>query len=325
MNIKSSIGYSPTIPPMLNNSRDIMNAKQNMKKVKNMMVAVTASWCGACHGISDDLNKAIRDPANTSPGTRIDEKMLGNFNKILKKPIEPPHFPYFIVIDENGNLKEVLETMEAVKQFLKRPRSSSGMPSGAEDLMAQPYGPSSTSTQDPGSASPSASVSPSPSPSASPSYSPSASPQSPEEEEAEEEALQKTFEAISFTPNESGLPTGLTVRNQTPMGASKPSPMISTKPSPMKMKQVTGMPNFVAQRKLSPNSLMETATPPSLSVDKITPSSTSSSVITQGGGCLYSSLAATAYQLAPPAVLLGLAAATLKRKQKSRTKRRLRA
>ena len=297
-----------------------MNAKQNMKKVKNMMVAVTASWCGACHGISDDLNKAIRDPANTSPGTRIDEKMLTNFNRILKKPIEPPHFPYFIVIDEEGNLKEVLETMEAVKQFLKRPKSSSGMPSGAGDLMAQPYGPSSTSTQDPVSAP----ASPSYSPSASPSASASASEQSPEEEEAEEEALQKTFEAVSFTPNESGLPTGLTMRNQTPMGASKPSPMISTKPSPMKMKQVTGMPNYVAQRKLSPNSLMETATPPSLSVDKITPSS-ASSVVTQGGGCLYSSLAATAYQLAPPAILLGLAAATLKRKQKSRTKRRSRA
>jgi hypothetical protein len=67
-----------------------------------------------------------------------------------------------------------------------------------------------------------------------------------------------------------------------------------------------------------------TALPPNARVmDTITPARGSEPMSpAQGGGCLYASLASTAYQLAPPAVLLGIAAATLKRKKRSTRRRR---
>jgi hypothetical protein len=318
MNIKSSIGFSPSIPPMLNNSRDIQNAKQNMKKIKNMMVAVTASWCGACHNISADLNKAIRDPNNTVPATRIDEKLLNQFNRVLKTPIEPPHFPYFIVIDEQGKLKEVLETMDAVKQFLKNSRSSS------------------PATENPTNSS-------SPVNSIVPSYVPSATvesesdSESDSDEEAEEAALSKKFESISISPDLTlanlSANTANTA-NTAPMGASSAGNQINSaiRPSPTKMRPVSGMPTVAkGPSALPPNSIMSSAIPPPSEIDalpitSITTSSNKNSLRNQTGGCLYSSIANVAYQLAAPATLLGIAAATLQKRRgkKSKSKRRVR-
>jgi len=330
MNIKSSVGYSPTIPPMLNNSRDIMNAKQNMKKIKNMMVAVTASWCGACHNISDDLNKAIRDPNNTSPGTRIDEKMLGKFNRVLKTPIEPPHFPYFVVIDEQGRLKEVLETMEAVKQFLKSSGSAS---------LPLPPPPAFNSTQ------PSSSTGAPPSPvnAVVPSYVPSNAPE--EDSDSDSDSDVPNGANLSILSNASGMPTGVVSKSMTngeqglPMSLSskKSSTNSSTAtminsamsasastpvPSIMKMPPVAiaNMPNV--GKGSSAN--MKSAVPPSRESDTLSPMGTSnplSSSNSQKGGYLYESLAAAAYQLAPPAVLLGIAAATLRRRRGRKAKK----
>ena len=324
MNIKSSVGYSPTIPPMLNNSRDIMNAKQNMKKVKNMMVAVTASWCGACHNISDDLNKAIRDPNNTSPGTRIDEKMLGKFNRVLKTPIEPPHFPYFVVIDEQGQLKEVLETMEAVKRFLK----SSGSASKNSPPLPLPLPPP-------------LSQPPSPVNAIVPSYVPSNAPE--EDSDSDSDSDVPNGANLSILSNASGMPTGVVSKSMTngeqglPMSLtpkkastnSSTATMINSAisastpvPSVMKMPPVpiANMPNV--GKGSSAN--MKSAVPPSRESDALTPLGTSNPLSppnSQKGGCLYESLAAAAYQLAPPAVLLGIAAATLRRRRGRKAKK----
>jgi hypothetical protein len=328
MNIKSSIGYSPTIPPMLNNSRDIMNAKQNMKKVKNMMVAVTASWCGACHNISDDLNKAIRDPNNTSPGTRIDEKMLGKFNRVLKTPIEPPHFPYFIVIDEQGQLKEVLETMDAVKQFLKSSGSASRM---ASPPMVPVPNASNMSASTGKPASPVNTIVPS--------YVPSATP----EDESDDESDVPNGANLSILSNESGMPTGIVSKSMTngeqglPMSLtpkksstnSSTASMINSAisasvpvPSVMKMSPVPISNALGVGKGASAN--MKSAVPPSRESDALTPmgTSTPSSLSnSQKGGYLYESLAAAAYQLAPPAVLMGIAAATLRKRRGRKAKK----
>jgi hypothetical protein len=291
--IKSNVGFSPSIPPMLNNSKDIMNAKQNMKKIKNMMVAVTASWCGACHNISDDLNKAIRDPNNTSPGTRIDEKMLDKFNRVLNTPIEPPHFPYFIVIDEQGNLKEVLETMEAVKQFLKSPKPASMTP---------------VNTVPPVNAvSPVSAIVPS--------YVPSATITTDDaEDEAEEAALSKKFESLS-------VPSNLSLTKSPSIGTQINS---AIRPSPMKIEPVSGIPNAVVKgpSALPPNSTMSGAVPPRAENDAVSPSGTTTATSNQKGGCLYSSIANVAYQLAAPAALFGIAAATLRKKGRKTKKSR---
>jgi hypothetical protein len=70
---------------------------------------------------------------------------------------------------------------------------------------------------------------------------------------------------------------------------------------------------------------MSGAVPPSSENDAIS-SSTASSQSSQKGGCLYSSIANVAYQLAAPATLLGIAAATLRKRRgkKSKSKRRSR-
>jgi hypothetical protein len=314
---------------MLNNSRDIMNAKQNMKKIKNMMVAVTASWCGACHNISDDLNKAIRDPNNTSPGTRIDEKMLGKFNRVLKTPIEPPHFPYFVVINEQGQLKEVLETMEAVKQFLKSSGSASVLPPPPMNAASA-------------SASASAPASPPPSPvnAIVPSYVPSSAPEEESDDESDDEPNGANLSILS---NEAGMPTGIVSKSLTNGEQGLPMTLTSKKsatnssrasminsamnastavPSVMKMPPVpiTNVPGV--GKGISAN--MKSAVPPSLESDTLSPMGTSnplSSSNSQKGGCLYESLAAAAYQLAPPAVLMGIAAATLRRRRGRKAKK----
>jgi len=273
-----------------------MNAKQNMKKIKKMMVAVTASWCGACHNISDDLNKAIRDPNNTVPGTRIDEKMLSKFNRVLNTPIEPPHFPYFIVIDEQGNLKEVLETMDAVKQFLKSPRSSTVVPTAPVNSIIPSYVPSATLEDE------------------------EEEEDEDEEEEEEEAALSKKLESISI-PELSLSATGSRINS-------------AISPSPMKMERVSGMPNNTVVKGpsgLPSNSTMSSAVPPSSESDAISVSARSNqrnqrNQSSQKGGCLYSSIANVAYQLAAPATLLGIAAATLRKRRgkKSKSQRRSR-
>jgi hypothetical protein len=69
---------------------------------------------------------------------------------------------------------------------------------------------------------------------------------------------------------------------------------------------------------------MKSAVPPSRESDALTPMGASTPVPSdsQKGGCLYESLATAAYQLAPPAVLLGIAAATLRKAKKTRRGRK---
>ena len=277
-----------------------MNAKQNMKKIKNMMVAVTASWCGACHNISDDLNKAIRDPNNTSPGTRIDEKMLDKFNSVLNTSIEPPHFPYFIVIDEQGNLKEVLETMDAVKQFLKSPKPATMSPVTPVNAVSPVNAVTPVNAVSPVSA-------------IVPSYVPSATITTDSDEE-EEAALSKKFESLS-------IPSNLSLTKSPSAGTQINS---AIKPSPMKMEPVSGIPNNVVKgpSALPPNSTMSGAVPPRAENDAVSPSETTTATSNQKGGCLYSSIANVAYQLAAPAALFGIAAATLRKKGRKTKKSR---
>jgi len=95
----------------------------------------------------------------------------------------------------------------------------------------------------------------------------------------------------------------------------------------MSMAPLSGMAEMVAKGASvsNPNvtSATMTAIRPNSSQDRISAVPSSSSTSTKGG-CLYASLASTAYQLAPPAVLLGIAAATLSKKRRSKRQTRRR-
>ena len=322
-----------------------MNVKQNMKKINNMMVAVTASWCGACNNISADLDNAIRDPNNTYQGTRLDEKMLDKFNRILKVPIKPPpHFPYFIIINEKGQLKEVLDTLEAVKQFLKGsnpspirppvtnrmngiysavtgdPTNSSAPVNSANNSSANNPSSPVNSANNPSANNPSSPVNSANNPSSIvPSYVPFATVEnesdsdsdSDSENEEEEVALSKKFESMSVSPD-------LTLASST---ANQINSVI--KSASTQMEPVSGMPNVVAKGPslLPANSTMSGAVPPSSNYDAVSKMNTGTP-LGQKGGCLYSSIANVAYQLAAPAALLGIAAATLRKGRRNRRRSR---
>jgi hypothetical protein len=72
-----------------------------------------------------------------------------------------------------------------------------------------------------------------------------------------------------------------------------------------------------------PNSMLDVRMNASNAANASNPANLSNSA-KQAGGCLYESLAASAYTLATPAALLGIAAATLSKKKSRKTKRRSR-
>ena len=130
------------------------------------------------------------------------------------------------------------------------------------------------------------------------------------EEEAEEEA--EAVEESMLGANEEEEPEETTMV------------MESVKNLPPVVGKVNSMPNNNSASFKSGSAKANTALPPNaVELDTITQTNTRRPVNSMEGGCLYASLATTAYQLAPPAVLLGIAAATLKKKgRKSKKTRR---
>jgi len=195
----------------------------------------------------------------------------------MNSSIKPPHFPYFIVIDTNGGIKQTLSSIEEVEQFLaERDATQTPMPS--------------------------------------PMPSPKTPNQIMNEEEAEEEADEAEAEAVEESmlgANEEEEPEETTMV------------MESVKNLPPVVGKVNSAANNSASFK-SGSAKVNTALPPNATeLDTITQSNVRRPVNSMEGGCLYASLATTSYQLAPPAVLLGIAAATLKKKgRKSKKTRR---
>jgi len=266
---------------MMKNAQDVERVSRSLKmnnqrrQDNDFFVGITATWCGACHNISDRLNKALKHAKR--PGSRIDETLVEKFNKSMNSSIKPPHFPYFIVIDTNGGIKQTLSSIEEVEQFLaERDATQTPMPS--------------------------------------PMPSPKTPNQIMNEEEAEEEADEAEAEAVEESmlgANEEEEPEETTMV------------MESVKNLPPVVGKVNSAANNSASFK-SGSAKVNTALPPNATeLDTITQSNVRRPVNSMEGGCLYASLATTAYQLAPPAVLLGIAAATLKKKgRKSKKTRR---
>jgi thiol-disulfide isomerase/thioredoxin len=101
-----------------------------------------------------------------------------------------------------------------------------------------------------------------------------------------DEEDEPTIESVSIQPNNAGRPASVTMEPVTP---------------------VTNSPVL----------------PPSATNDQ-SPSPVPSQNASQAGGNLYGTLASTAYQLAPPAILLGIASATLGKKRRTKKAKRTR-
>jgi len=267
----------------MRNRQDVAKLEKHLGQIKAMLIAITASWCGACHQISDKLNKALNDPKNVMPGYRLDYTSLPDLNKVMKTPVEASAYPELSITDNQGNVLFKPKSVEEADDFLKGrlPISSSA--------------------------------------------SASASMKTPEEkaaEEAEEEEIANQMASLSVPED---LPTL--------MKSAKSQSQSKSMNSIMKMESVnlpetqsTQSQTMIPGIAKLPSTTMSTATPPVQSMDQINQKRKLSQI--QAGGSLYASLASTAYQLAPPAVLLGIAAATLRKRRgrkgkKSRKSRKI--
>jgi hypothetical protein len=279
-----------------------------MQKMKKMLVAITATWCGACHNISDRLNTAI---SRSNNGTRIDEKMLGKFNNSLKASIEPPHFPYFIVINENAKVIKVLKDMEEVESFLAPLPSNSmasltnsGNNNGRNNVNAGNNNNNNNNSNN-----------------------------SNNSKKINNSRMNVVMNSINKSVEKSFLPSTVNNANNQKsniINQNSISETITEEPMEMESVGINGVAKGPSQSIVNANS-MKMATPPNQALDALEVSATEELTETpaekpaQVGGCLYAGLSKTAYDLAAPAVLLGIAAATLKRKgRKTRRGRKTR-
>jgi hypothetical protein len=297
---------------MLNNDRDIKKVVvklNNKEEIARLFLAITAKWCGACHAVSDRLNKAIK--RTSMAATRIDEQNVPKLNNALNSSIEPPHYPYFIVVNKNAKIEKILSSIEDVEQFLEA--APDVEESGSDPKPGSPSGsdptPSSFSVSDPKPPSVSKiSVTSSPANNNPPELSVATMPVSRSNKTAiPDKSLEVDMdEEEEENEDEPAIEVKKTSLNNVGKAVSASIP-ISQKPL----------------NELNASASASALPPNARKIDTITAPSTSEPLSpAQGGGSLYASLASTAYQLAPPAVLMGIAAATLKRKSKKRSKRR---
>ena len=299
-----------------------------MRNIKNTLIAVTADWCSACHSISGRLNNAIK---NSNNATRIDETLLDKFNSTLKTSIQPPHFPYFIVINQSGKMVKVLKDIDAVEQFLENasnegtgdPESLSMSTSAMNKNINAVINNNNNSFKKNNVNSLIAnsknnnnqkmnSVMNSINQSMKRSFLNNNS-----NEEDEEDDMDPN--KISIMPDNTGLPMKMESVGIPNVGKG-PSSSLMNAPNPMNASN--SMRNATRPNTMS-DIRMNAANPANLS-NSGNPANLSNSA-NQAGGCLYEGITAAAYNLAPPAALLGIAAATLSRKKRRKTKRRSRA
>jgi len=276
--IQSNVGFTPKIPTTMTNSRDVAKLEKHLGQIKAMLIAITASWCGACHQISDKLNKALNDPKNVMPGYRLDYTALPHLNKVMKTPVEAEAYPELSITDNQGNVLFKPKSVQEADDYLKGrlPISSA---SASNSMKTS------------------------------------------EEEEAEEEKIASQMASLSVPEDLPTLMKSAKTQSQSKSmnsimkmeSASLPeNQSAQTNPRSVINSQSQSMIPGIAKL---PSTTMSTATPPVQSIDQLGRSTTRTPSQIQAGGSLYASLASTAYQLAPPAVLFGIAAATLRKRR----------
>jgi hypothetical protein len=134
---------------------------------------------------------------------------------------------------------------------------------------------------------------------------PSAKSTANEEEEREEEPM--NMSAIRIQPNANGRPASVTVLEE--------SKTVSPNNWSAKLVSQTSVPGVGKSNSASQ------ILPESMAADQATVTTSKRPGNRSVGGSLYGAMASTAYELAAPAILMGIASATLGTKRSKRTKR----
>jgi hypothetical protein len=145
-------------------------------------------------------------------------------------------------------------------------------------------------------------------------------------EEAEEEEIANQMASLSVPEDLPTLMKSAKSQSQTPSQSKTMNSIMKMESVGLPETQSPQSPSVIPGIAKLPSTTMSTATPPVQLMDQINQKRKLSQI--QAGGSLYASLASTAYQLAPPAVLLGIAAATLRKRRgrkgkKSRKSRKI--
>ena len=251
------------------------------------------------------------------PATNIDESMLSQLKG--KNSIDPPHFPYFVVVDKNLKVLKVLNGVEDVIAMLQSSGTGNASASTEVQSLTSANAQSLTSANAQSATSANASASTSVQPSASMSVQPSASAnaQPSASANAQSSANSATSSKVSANSSKSKL---VSINNEEEeeepeMAAVSIIPNANGRPASVSVSPV----NSTSVPGVGKNSSL--ALPPIAKNDQASTSNTRSSAPSIGGS-LYSSLASTAYQLAPPAILMGIAAATLQKRSRKRKARK---
>lgn len=110
--------------------RDVRLLQELMKKIRkvDIVLAVTASWCGPCQRLKPVLERVSKTPNQTVPLINVDESV---FNKTpFANKVNVSQYPTIVKVGKNGNVtpierKETLEEDEAnLKNIVTAPKSS---------------------------------------------------------------------------------------------------------------------------------------------------------------------------------------------------------
>lgn len=110
--------------------RDVRLLEQLMKKIRkvDIVLAVTASWCGPCQRLKPVLERVSKTPNQTVPLINVDESV---FNKTpFANKVNVSQYPTIVKVGKNGNVtpierKETLEEDEAnLRNIVTAPKSS---------------------------------------------------------------------------------------------------------------------------------------------------------------------------------------------------------
>ena len=110
--------------------RDVKLLEQLMKRIRkvDIVLAVTASWCGPCQRLKPVLERVSKTPNQTVPLINVDESV---FNKTpFANKVNVSQYPTIVKVGKNGNVtpierKPTLEEDEAnLKNMVTAPKSS---------------------------------------------------------------------------------------------------------------------------------------------------------------------------------------------------------
>jgi thiol-disulfide isomerase/thioredoxin len=283
------------LPPLdIRSNKQFSEFEKRLKKGPLTIVMVYADWCGHCHTMMPHFDAAAKSPSRSIQAVKLNENVLSDANSYMAKnmgaaaqPISVEGYPSIMLIDNKGKKVTDIETVRDTNT-MKEVMSQSGK-LAVEAGIANESGMAATIANSGKIASMN---------------------------------IDMNEGAITSLPKVNAPKVSLKRNNQKiekvdegeDMGEDKDKDELTTLNSFNAFKEET-----VKSANRKPYSGAEAMTsltapivPPSISGDIVTYDANSK----QRGGSLYGSVAQTAYKLAPTAVLLSIATATMQKRRR---------